>query len=522
MLDTLKTAQDDLLADEIFTVDAGAGDRVSLPSLLARLISGEPVHSFPGVAAPQRSHWWRFLVRCGAKSFRELGLTVDEVANRSATQVEKEMGDVLRSLVPNGGWCLSQPDATKPGFLQAPTPDGEPPETSYKVATVAILTAALGQKDHDRKYEKGRRRTPEQTVYALLAYQGGAVFGGRTYYKTPLSPSRSGQGSGVPFMWGRQGGDLQASYLADLGGLLDAWDEIRDQRGLRGGIWALWGERWDGETGLQASKLDPAFIPLARLVRLGPPEGGRYSTLYLRGSQTDRIDDHTQGGHLGDPFTPLVVDPRRGHLKVRGTLRGGYGYREVVKLLFGEGATASPSVTSWMKRGSGDSNLRVVFEGLAFEQGKTCGYHRREVLLPPEVRPFLDDPIPLYEVDEQSMRIVAETKNAIRAAIRLLVHGAPQRKKGDDGVVDRSTKQFDRLVDQQYLPHLIQSSVAHGRGEAEWVDEWAESVGDMARTAFLESVSATPCSTNTKLERRVRAEAYLGARLRKIRGANGE
>ena len=509
----------DLLTSKIFVASTKGGPRLrlTLPEFLTRLIRGDAITGFPNLAAPERSHWWRFLVRCGAKVLHELGVSVEEASSEGGAELDGRIGDVLAALVPVGGWCLSQPDPAVPGFLQPPTPTGASPEESYKRRTVAALTPALGEKDHDRKYAKGRVRTPEQTVYALLAYQGGVVYGGPTYYKTPLSASRSGAGSGVPFMWGRLAGDLPSSFRADVDALLANWSDVQSERGVRGTVWALWAESWDGNVGIPADELDVAFIPMARMVRLGPPTDGKYGLLFVSGTKTDRVNDHTQGGHLGDLFTPLVVDPKGGYLKVRGTLRGGYGYREVVKLLFGEGAACSPSVRAWMKQESSTSNLKVVFEGLAFGQGKTEGFHHREVLLPPEARPFLDDPRPLQEVDEQLMRIVSGSKKAIAGATRSLLHGNARPKKGDDGLVARSGALLDQRVDQRYLSSLVRYSDAYSRGETDWIDEWVSEVSSLAREAFTEGAAALPTSTSTMFERRVRAEAYLNRRLKKLR-----
>ena len=511
-------ATHDLLTTEMFKVNlkGGQSSRFTLPGLLAQLLVSDAISGFPNLAAQERSHWWRFLVRCGAKALHELELTVDEALKESVTGLERRIGEVFAAQVAPGGWCLGQPDPTAPGFMQPPTPDGQPPSEAYKERTVATLTSAIGSKNHDRKYAKGRVRNPEQVVYGLLAYQGGVIQDGRGYYKTPLSASRSGAGSGVPFMWGRLAEDLPNSFRADVNLLAMSRGDIQQKRRLSGDVWALWAEPWDGVIGLPASELDVAFIPMARMVRLGQPSEGLYERVWVRGSATDRVNDHTEGGHLGDLFTPIVVDPSGRHLKVRGTLGGGYGYREVVRLLFGEGAECSPSVRAWMREGAGDRALKVVFEGTAFGQGKTAGYHHREVILPPEARPFLDDPQPLQEVDEQLMKTVSESKKAVAGATRTLLHGDAGKRKGDDGQAALAGTALDLLVDQRYVESLVRFSDAYARGETEWVDEWVKVVSGLARDAFGQTAQGLPKSTNTMFERRVRADAYLGSRLKKL------
>ena len=437
-----------------------------------------------------------------------------------STKLANDIRDTLLDLATDACWYVWQPDPGLAGFLQPPTPDGRHPSKPWIEKGIAELTIALGKKNHDRKWEKPHSLTPERTVYALATYQGGVVHGGSGNYKSQLMGSGRGLGSGVPFMRAQRIGALGPSFRADVASMLDRWDKIEADHGLKGRAWALWAESWDGTTTLPASKLDPTFIPLARLVRLVAPIAGLYSSMWFKTTTSVRVDDHTEGGNLGDPFTPLVTDPRKGHLKVRGTLPSGYDYREVVKLLFGDGARASESVLHGMRSGTTEDDLSVTFEGLAYENSKTLGYHSRQVRLPIEVRPFFDDPTPAREVDEQMMRDVGEAKKALRGAIRIALHGSP-RSTGDEAVVRRSASHLDHLVDQRYVPILIQNSLAHSKGETEWLDLWLKELRQFVEVAFLDVIGAIPRSSTSKMERRVSAEAYLRRKLKTIGESDG-
>src|SRR5690606_8602091 len=159
--------------------------RHSLPDLIARLVAGPYVHTFPRIAAEQRGHWWRFLVRCAARAFHASGWSVEEARSLQDSQLASVVRDVLRAAAgdPDGSrqvWALHQPDPTQPGFLQPPVPDGgSPAQARYSPNSLSLLTSAIGSKSHERKVDLARELDPEQTVYALIEFQLGAVFGGR-------------------------------------------------------------------------------------------------------------------------------------------------------------------------------------------------------------------------------------------------------------------------------------------------------------------------------------------------------
>lgn len=520
----------DLLTEPLFTVATDDGpSRLSLSALLARLLAGPEVHGFPEVAPEQRGYWWRFLVRCAAKALHELGWTVDQAAAEPAAELAERLEVKLRELVPDGGWCLYQPDGAKPGFLQVPTPGGaRPAAAGYSRRGVSLLTGAIGSKNHERKSESVRELAPEQAVYALIEYQTAAVYGGKGNYSSQLQGSKSGAGSGTPFMGAHIAASEPRTFQYDVRVLLSRWPETAQE--LRGEVWALWASPWTGTRAdvLPSVQLDPAFIPLARLVRLEAPIDGLYSVVWFKSTEADRVADHTAddkgkgGGLLGDPFTPRVDDPTP---KVRGTLAKGYDYTEVVQLLFGgeKGATPSPSVQALAERApSAGADLSVVFEGVAYEQGKTLGFHRREVLLPAGVDrnaiAFLDEPRPLLEAHGRLLEHIAEVKKALRGAARIVLSGEPKPRPSDDKKAERPAALLEARVDGVYLDFLFTAATANQReSQSRWDRPLLEWLDQNAREVLREALAALPCSTNQRLEREVRAEAYLSGRLRKLR-----
>ena len=282
-----------VLAEPLFTVTVGGKTRIlPLATLLATLLAGDTeIDSFPILTAEQRGHWNRFLVRCAAKALHELGLSVEQARRRGAEALAAEILDALRGIAPESAWLLHQPEPARPGFLQIPTPDGKPPGKSnnYSERPASLLTSTIGGKNHERKADVARELTPEQAAYALIEYQFSAVYGGRGNYETQLLGSRSGAGSGVPFMGPRIGDSRAETFRHDVGVLLGGWQRTAAE--LQGSVWALWVERWDGKGQLGSERLDPAFIPVARMVRLAVPEDGVFRTVWFRPTDTGRVRD---------------------------------------------------------------------------------------------------------------------------------------------------------------------------------------------------------------------------------------
>ena len=514
-----------LLQDALFTVVL-AGERVSrsLPELLAELITGSDIRSYPLVSAEQRSYWLRFQVRCAARAMRTAGLDVAEAAAMPVGALARRLRDGLLEHSAGTDWELYQPDPSLPGFLQPPTLNGAAPaEDGYREDDCGLLTQIIGTKGHERKVAVGRRLPPELAVYALIEYQFGTIFGGRGNYESQLTGSRAGAGSGTPFMGAWIDGSYSTTFLHDLWVMLRRWDQAAEFQ--QGPIWALWRERWDGASQLPSMRLDPAFIPLARMVRLGEPVAGTFETVWFHASQRSRVRDVTEGGRLGDPYTPLVPDPKGGHKKVRGTLEKGYDYLEVVRLLFElDGAVRSPSAAALMDDPPDVDDLRVVFEGMAFEQGKTRGFHRREVRLPRQRSRLqrLSARVPLVaSLHQQMLFQTTSAKRALRSALALVLSHAPLPRDSDRAKMTTAIDRLDALIDGVYIDHLIEAATSEGaddptRPYRQWLfDSIVVGRRGGHEAIFKVAIRSLPRSVARQFEEEVRSEAYLRARLRR-------
>jgi len=521
-----------LVDDALFVIDRPAGERAewSLPELLAHLLTVEnPVRSYPGLAAEQASHWHRFKVRCAAKALRTLDAQPEELVGGDFVALAKDLRQILIQATGSvEAWALWSEEPSVPAFLQAPVLGGHVPEAAgYKTKPIGDLTALIGSKEFERKSEAVRYMTAPEVVYALIEFQGGVIFGGRGNYETQLTPSRLGKGSGVPFMGVRFPNRSGTTFRHDVAVLLDRWDETRNVTGLKGAAWALWAGPWDGETSLPAAELDPGFLPMARLIRLMAPDAeGRFSGLLFRASNASRVADHTDGAMLGDPFTPTVPHPRQeGQFKVRGVMESGFTYPEVAELLgLGERGGPSASVRAFFDRESSElvPAVEVIFDGVAFEQGKTLGLFRRALPLPVDrsVNLFFDDPEPLRRVHRKMLEQIVQTKKFLRAASRIVLHGRLRPGSGDLAVADQAPAIIDQFAEDSdtYFRFLFQAAPQEAAGDDNWEMEWGERLAGWARDAFETVLPRLPAPGAQRLGREMNARDYLDWKLKSLAG----
>ena len=516
------------------TIVAHVGDQpsnFSLPEIIATLLSGRgDIGSFPNLAAEQRQHWYRFMVRCAVRALEGITGDTGSLRGADADALGKEIRGILEEAT--GGtraWMLFHDDWGSPAFLQPPTPGGKPPEIEYKPRGVSLLTSTLGSKNHERKSDAVRSLDPEEALYALVEFQLGVIFGGRGNYESQLTGSRSGAGSGPPFMGARIGRGLSETFRHDVAVFRESMPSIRNELRVRGDVWALWTIPWDGSSQIGRADLHPAFVPMARQIRLGAPEDGVVRDVWFRPSSKSRVDDPTDTGNYGDPMMPLALNSA-GAQKVRGVLSKGFDYREVADLLTSSNDKwASPSVRA-LGGTDGRADVAVLFEGLAFEQGKTVGFHRREVVLPTSGsrRGFLrlteEAPDTVREVHRRMLEDVQIVGRVLRTAVRIYRHDDPKPRTGklDDGGASIATRALEQRVNSAYLPRLFQAAEDEGAGKssgAEWRSGWRSSLAKWGREAFEEALPAIPTAAASRFRRLSNADAYLRNALNKFQEA---
>ncbi|CAN5750347.1 hypothetical protein BH23GEM7_BH23GEM7_06300 [soil metagenome] len=518
----------DVLVEPLFAITPG-NETLALTTLLARLLVGEEIQSFPNLAAEQRGHFWRFLVRCGAKALHTRGCSVEQATRMRQGDLDTAIRDTLRNAAGDpdgsrGAWALYQPNLMVPGFLQPPFPPGTNPEEGVKTGSCAYLSTLTGEKCHERKADTGRTRTPEQAALGLIELQLGAYYGGPKNYESQITADGY---CGTPFVGARIADSNTQTFRHDVQVLLEHWHQITEDLKLSGDVWALWTVAWDKNGGaLSAARLDPAFIPLARFVRLDRPEHGTFTSLRYWPTENPRVAEQQPGGHYGDPFASLTFDAKKGHLKVRGTQRKGYDYREVVELLFPErkdglGGEVAPSVkTLQHHRHHGRPNLSVVFEGIAYKQGGTEGFHRRELVLPASGPRRLGSPEPVRKAHGQMLKVVGNTEEAVKKAIRVLLRGETKKGQNPPRVDPRpgadAVRHLNALLDRIYLDELFAMADRLDAGDTTWILDWAATVRRMTWEAFEHTIAVLPLPDTRRWQRIVVARQRLRRELTKL------
>jgi hypothetical protein len=489
-----------LLDDPLFdaVVDGKLG-RWTLPDVIAQLLD-ERLTELRGASAIQRQFVWRLLVRCAAFATRDSSLdslTVDIIRDRLA-EATQDRDD----------WSLYRKDGGA-AFLQVPIDSESPRASGYKLEDLSRLTVIPGGKNHEFKRGVAASLSPSDALYALVEYQFGSIFT-KGNYASQIMGSATGKGSGLPFMapwWPSLGASFRAHVSASLAQAAD----IRDVLGIAGSIWALWSLPWTGQKeGMPAVHLAPHFIPLARRVRLdAPSSAGHFERLWFSASEGPRVADHTMGSGLGDPFTPFVV--KNAHIKVRGVMGTGFDYREVTRLLLDapiEPRGSKSFAVAHAARATTEEVLPVLMEGVAFDKGKTIGFHQRFVELP---RLSVLDPEPHALLLDAMLTDAKSSESALAAAARVWMSGTAKPKKGDRGRVDHCRSFLTRRIDQLFfakIAQLMRSASELGTIDAAQA-QWRSSLSTAAHTALTDVMASTPVPTARRFARAADAEDAL-------------
>ncbi|MDX2193332.1 MAG: type I-E CRISPR-associated protein Cse1/CasA [Gemmatimonadales bacterium] len=495
-----------LLTDALFPVQRGEGEaHLPLPELLVALWRGD-LQALLGVSSIQRQYLWRFLVRVAAHASE---------AERGCLEHADRLREILvEAAGAPGAWDLYRPDGGA-AFLQPPAQMEEGAPVDFKPEATSRLTVVPGDKNHEFKRGALVSLSATDVLLSLLEYQFGSVYT-KMNYASQIMGSSSGKGSGSPFMapWWP---DLGRTFRAHLAASLARADYTRDVLGLTGSVWALWTLPWDsGDPPLPAELLSPHFVPLARKVRLASPDAsGAFSRIWFKPTTAARVADHTEGSGLGDPFTPFVADGTR--QKVRGVMSNGFDYREVARLLLRVQVTGRAGAPSFAVEHAAQSSYEptvpVLLEGMAFDQGKTLGFHRRVVQLPSEVAA---DPAPIAVFVASLLDAAKEAESALEAAIRTWLSGTPKPRSGDLARIQRLRGDLTSRVDRAFIELLPRM---HGRQGDEWIErmleDWRRRLVKECRGALERVMRATPTRVSISHERRVGANSVLSARLRR-------
>jgi CRISPR system Cascade subunit CasA len=426
----------------------GTGYAASLPGVLAALARNE-ASSFPALRPHQRHAWHAFLVQLGA-------LALVRAGRDAMPEDEETWRGLLRGLTPgfpdDEPWCLVAPP-DRPALLQPPIPGG-PKDLKNVVPTPDALDMLITSKNHDLKSEVMMAAEPDDWLFALVALQTTEGFLGAGNYGIsrmnggfanrpavsvvpttgPVSPVRRD----VEALVARRGtGEASPVYAAD------------------GGLGLVWLRPWDGATSLPPSELDPLHIEICRRVRL-VDEGGRIAAR-TGGSKVPRIVP-IPGGAPGDPWAPTVTD--KDGTRILTVDAGGFHYRRMVRLLFGQDGHALPVLAETLPTDA-EEGLVILARALTRGQGKTEGLHERRVPITRVVagRIRRRDTDALARAATERVGLAGEIQNRVlKPALLALFQNGPEtvdyQDKGANARARDLLARFDRAVDATFFEEL--------------------------------------------------------------------
>lgn len=348
-----------LLQDSFIRVGLtdGRAVRLSLPEVFEAL-GADRVLEFTALRAHQRAGWHMLLAQLGALATHRSG-------TRPVTTAE--WGAALRALAPADAWDLIGEEDDRPAFLQPPV-SGPYIDPNRSASALDMLVTS---KNHRVKSGGAVNAEPDVWLLALVTQQ---TMGGRSGPKNEgISRMNSGAGS-RPFVGLSPAGGLGAHVMRDIEVMIGARAHLLERTCLRdGGHELLWLLPWDGTVQLSLEELAPWYVDVCRRVRLRRDARGIFWE--RQGADKPRVNMEGRNGITGDHWAPINL--KEGKLLTADTR--GMSARVVCDLLLPKGGVRLFQLPDAMRFLPGDRDMRVLMRVMVGGQGKTGGYHEREI-----------------------------------------------------------------------------------------------------------------------------------------------
>jgi len=425
------------LLDEALVRYRRVGDgemvHVSLPELFVALAANE-VRDFPALRSHQRHPWYAFLCQLAA-------ITLHHADRNDLFATAEEWKAALLALTPNdpdgAAWCLITPPE-RPAFLQAPVPKRTVSNWKTVCRAADELDMLVTSRNHDLKAARARRATTDEWLYALLSIQTQEGFLGQGNYGISRMNGGFSSRPGIGIVEGSSWG---GRWYWDTRLLLNAREHIADTHDLPiiGGHALLWLLPWDGNQSLQFSSLDPLYIEICRRVRLQCDGAGLFAM--CSGTRAARVAAKDLNGVTGDPWTPVETTAGKA-LSLTGE---GFHYKLLSELLFGGKFT--PGVAHSVN-GRG-SPLYLIARAVARGQGKTEGYHERQIPISPRMRSWMQQQqhAMLAKIAHERIAAIAEVRSLLWQSLVVLFNNGDIGKDASDSVKDKA-KRFSKSFEQ--------------------------------------------------------------------------
>jgi len=513
-----------LLSTAVFDVETPdePARRLTLPGVLAALSRNERL-TFPALRPHQAPTWHVFLVQLGYLALE----ASDRLQAPSLPTEEETWAGALRALTPDWPgdepWSLVAPPEA-PAFLQPPAPDYSAAKFKAAFEAPDDLDMLITSKNHDLKGARASAPDAEDWVFALISLQTQEGFGGSGNYG--VARMNGGYGARPVVSLAPRGG--LSRFARDLSVLQANRNALRsDASPFSGELGPTWLEPWTGETSLGIDRLHPLCIEVCRRVRLSE-SGGRLIARFAT-SSAPRIqtkfggEDGDLNGVVGDPWIPT----HKTEHKALSITEAGFDWRQCKKLMFdADGAWTMPRLA---KTGRVDyaPDLVLTMSSLARGQGKTEGFHHREIIIPPGIEAVFDEAGEARAQWAEWANAHAEdaatmANKVLKPALLVVFEKDPHDDSGKSSVsfdnksavaaAERFLDLFDAEVDRAFFPALWED--AEAPAEARRL-AWRRQIKDFAEKTLQRGLEAGPQSEHRRYVAQARAHARFYGGLRK-------
>lgn len=497
-----------LIRDRFIRADLidGDGVRLFLPEVFEALCA-DRVLGFPALRPHQRASWHMLLAQLGAIATYRSG---------SRPETAADWADALSALAPDEAWDLVGEKDDAPAFLQSPMSELYKDEIRAADAIDVLVTS----KNHMVKAAQAVDAEPDVWLFALVSLQ--TMQGGLGQGNFGISRMNSAYGS-RPFIGVAPLGGLGAHVMRDVDLMLEAREGLLDRTGLSGeGHELLWTLPWDGTAQLRFESLAPWYVDVCRRVRLRLDPRGIYAQ--RENSTKPRVDMTDRNGITGDHWAPINLKDQ----KLYTADARGFSASVVCALLLPSGGERRFALPDAMRLLPSDQGMKVLMRVLVRGQGKTEGYHEREI-------PFRRQTVSLFQTSDGSARIADLARDhlteldEINSAIRYAVIGFCAG--GDRDLMRKPSKAVSRQADTLAGPirsaflaeadarffDRVQDRLETPQVE---IDQIRELIG-RARDLLVPAMETFPAATSRKLRSLIAGERAFNASLRFGKGRVG-
>lgn len=505
-----------LLTDRIIGIETNdVMKQVNLPKLLAMLSDGK-VDAYTGQRPHQADVWHVFTVQLAANILARQPHAQPDTPPTDPVFWEEGLLQLAGNN--SNAWLLLGEDVTQPAFFQHPLTSKSELATSFKLKEPKAITpdeldVLVTAKDHDLKITRFPNDELEAWMYALVSYQTTSGFLGAGNYGIVRM---NGGFANRPILSLVQSLHPALRFREETAIVFNIRNELlRSNFGFKpNGKVLTWLTSWNrAEHQYRLDELDPLFIETPRAIRL--VKSGKGLVALGATSKARQIGPKSlENGDVGDAWIPIQTANKKGRAALSVDDKG-WTPELVCNLLFEKGY----ELTSLQKPRKAPSALWFVASALVRGEGKTKGFHRFMLPVPPNVQLRLLNKVEkhrLSELAQQLLNDVRDIESALRKAMTVLTEGGPDNPDFNrDAIkawVNGRIQGFRTDWQDRFFPALWHSTKI---SEEEARKEWIADLIHHSKQRLQEAAQLLPLSQTRRYRTKVLLERVFRSILHK-------